>query len=158
VKKTATDRFITDEPAHAAPDAAADVPSVTTQMPAPSPAQPPVPQPSPAPAPTPAPVVPTPVVPPAPAGPVTVAPNAVSKLSGDAPNITRYRSQSMPQVTAAKVCIDPSGSVSSVDFVGKLDKRIASDLADQLKTWKYKPYLRAGSAVGACFVVTMRMK
>ena len=93
-----------------------------------------------------------------PTGPVTVAPNAVTKLTGDSPNISRYRSQSLPPITAAKLCIDKAGNVASVDFVGKLDKRVTEDLADQMKTWKYKPYLLRGTAIGACFVVTMRMK
>ncbi|MEO6771633.1 MAG: hypothetical protein ABI467_01260, partial [Kofleriaceae bacterium] len=91
-------------------------------------------------------------------GPVTVAPNAVTKLSGESPNISRYRSQTVPAVAAAKLCIDTAGNVSSVDFVGRLDPRIASELADQLETWKYKPYVIHGTAIGACFVVTMRMK
>jgi hypothetical protein len=64
----------------------------------------------------------------------------------------------LPTITAAKLCIDTSGNVASVDFVAKLDKRVATDLADQLKTWKYKPYVLRGTAIGACFVVTMRMK
>jgi hypothetical protein len=89
---------------------------------------------------------------------VTVAPNAVTKLSGDSPNITRYKAQSLPAVTAAKLCIDKAGNVASVDFVGKLDKRVGEDLADQLKAWKYKPYVLRGTPIGACFVVTMRMK
>ena len=107
----------------------------------------------------PAPPPPTPVpTPPMPTGPVTVAPNAVAKVSGDAPNISRLKSQNIPAVAAAKLCIDPAGGVTTVDFVTKLDKHIANDLAEQLKTWKYKPYLLNGTPIGACFVVTMRMK
>ena len=68
------------------------------------------------------------------------------------------RSQNVPPIAAAKLCIDTSGSVTTVDFVTKLDKHIAGDLAEQLKTWKYKPYVRSGTPLGACFVVTMRMK
>ncbi len=93
-----------------------------------------------------------------PTGPITVAPNAVTKLAGESPNISRYKAQSLPAITAAKLCIDKLGNVASVDFVGKLDKRVANDLADQLKAWKYKPYALRGTAVDACFVVTMRMK
>jgi hypothetical protein len=120
---------------------------------APEPVPVPMPQQEVVPAPPPPP--PTPIVP---TGPVTVAPNAVTKLSGDAPNISRLRSQNLPAVAAAKLCIDAAGSVSSVDFVGKLDKKVAGDLAEQLKTWKYQPYVKAGTALSACFVVTMRMK
>jgi serine/threonine protein kinase len=102
------------------------------------------------PAPPPAPVMPT--------GPVTVPPNAVTKVSGDAVNITKLRAQNLPAVAAAKLCIDVGGAVTSVDFVTKLDKQLAGTLSDQLRTWKYKPYVRAGTPIGACFVVTMRMK
>ncbi|HET9988901.1 MAG TPA: PEGA domain-containing protein, partial [Kofleriaceae bacterium] len=159
VKKSATEAFVTDEPAPAPnPDAAA---TPQEQAPAPMPERPVVPAPPPPapPAPTPTPTpTPTPPAPVVPTGPVTVAPNAVTKLSGETPNISRYKTQTLPTIAAAKLCIDTAGNVASVDFVGKLDKRVAGDLADQLKTWKYKPYLVHGTAVGACFVVTMRMK
>ncbi|MEO8844540.1 MAG: serine/threonine-protein kinase [Kofleriaceae bacterium] len=134
--------FLTEVPPDAAP--------VVEHAVVPMPIAPVIPAPPPAPEPTPAPVIPT--------GPVTVAPNAVAKLSGDAPNISRLKTQSVPPVAAAKLCIDTSGSVTSVDFVTKLDKRIAGELVEQLETWKYKPYVRAGTPLGACFVVTMRMK
>ncbi|MEO8553163.1 MAG: PEGA domain-containing protein, partial [Kofleriaceae bacterium] len=107
------------------------------------------------PVPVPPPPPPTPIVP---VGPVTVAPNAVSKLSGETPNVSKFRGTTLPPVVAGKLCIDKAGAVTSVDFVGKLDHRIANDLAEQLKTWKYKPYVLQGTPVSACFVVTMRMK
>jgi hypothetical protein len=153
VRRTATEAFVTDEPA-AKPDAAAA--PQEQPAPVPMPERPVVPAPPPV-SPTPTPT-PPPTPPPLPTGPVTVAPNAVTKVSGESPNISRYRSQSLPTITAAKLCIDTKGNVASVDFVGKLDKRVGEDLADQLKTWKYKPYLLRGTAIGACFVVTMRMK
>ncbi|MEP6862317.1 MAG: serine/threonine-protein kinase [Deltaproteobacteria bacterium] len=148
VRRTATEAFVTDDPV-ARPDAAAA--PQEQPAPVPMPERPVIPTP-----PTPIPAPPTPA--PMPTGPVTVAPNAVTKVSGESPNISRYKSQSLPTVTAAKLCIDTSGNVASVDFVGKLDKRVSTDLADQLKTWKYKPYELRGTAIGACFVVTMRMK
>lgn len=89
---------------------------------------------------------------------MTVAPNAVMKRSGEAPNITRFTGQSLPPVAAAKLCIDTQGNVTSVDFVGKIDAKIASELSATLKTWKYAPYVQAGTTLSACFVVTMRMK
>jgi serine/threonine protein kinase len=149
VKRSSTEAFVTDEPA-ARPDAAA----APQEQAAPMPERPIVPAPPPVPVPMPTPV-PAPVIP---IGPVTVAPNAVTKRSGESPNISRYKSQTLPAVTAAKLCIDTAGNVASVDFVTKLEKRVASDLADQLKAWKYQPYVLHGTAVGACFVVTMRMK
>ncbi len=154
VAKTATDQFITEDPAPAPvvpADAAIEVPAITPTLPMPAP----VPAPAPPPVPVPVPPAPAPIVP---SGPVTVPPNAVTKLSGEAPNISRYRSQTMPAVTAAKLCIDRGGAVMSVDFLTHLDKRVAHDLQEQLKTWKYRPYVHGGTAVVACFVVTMRMK
>ena len=154
VKKSATDAFVTEEPA-AKPDAAA-----VTQEQAPMPERPVVPAPPSVPTPTQTPTPPPtpPAPPPLPVGPVTVAPNAVTKIAGESPNISRYKAQTLPTVTAAKLCIDKLGNVASVDFVGKLDKRVANDLADQLKAWKYRPYTMRGTAIDACFVVTMRMK
>jgi len=154
VKKSATEAFVEDTtPAPAKPDASA----APQEQPTPPPAPTPMPERPVVPAP---PVTPTPAPAPAPlpTGPITVAPNAVTKIAGESPNISRYKAQSLPAITAAKLCIDKLGNVASVDFVAKLDKRVAEDLADQLKTWKYRPYSLRGTAIGACFVVTMRMK
>jgi len=154
-KQPAIETSTQPEPQPASPDASVGQKAAELPAPVPAPEKPVVPVPVPIPAP-PAPVIPTPA--PLPTGPVTVAPNAVSKLSGDTPNVSKFRGQSLPPIAAAKLCIDKAGAVTSVEFVGKLDHRVANDLADQLKTWKYKPYLLRGTAVSACFVVTMRMK
>jgi hypothetical protein len=89
---------------------------------------------------------------------VTVAPNAVTKVSGSLPNITKFSKTDVPAVAAAKLCIDTAGAVTSVDFVTKLEKHIATDLADALRAWRYSPYREKGIAFAACFVVTLRMK
>ena len=124
-----------------------------TPAPAPAPIVPPPPAPTPT-APAPAPVAQVPVH----TGPVTVAPNAVTKISGSLPNITKFARTELPSVAPAKLCIDTAGAVTSVDFMTKLDKRVAADLGDALRTWKYSPYREKGTAFSACFVVTVRMK
>jgi cell wall-associated NlpC family hydrolase len=109
------------------------------------------------------PAVPVPAPAPAPAGtaapaePLTVAPNAVAKISGTVPNIVRA-TRDLPPVAAAKLCIDATGAVTSVDFISKLDHRVATDLGDALKSWRYQPYKHGGTPVSACFAVTLRLK
>ncbi|CAN5284966.1 hypothetical protein BH11MYX1_BH11MYX1_09750 [soil metagenome] len=151
-KASVSDAFITDAPA---PSVASDA-VLAVESPLPVPFAPTVVMP------TPAPMPPAPVAPPAltvvPTGPVTVAPNAVAKRSGEAPNISRFTGQSVPAVAAAKLCIDTRGNVSSVEFVGKIDPKIESELTSTLRTWTYAPYVQAGTTLSACFVVTMRMK
>ena len=125
---------------------------VATPVPAPIVHQPPAPMPVPT---MPLPPPPPPVLP---SGPVTVAPNAVVKLSGTVPNVVRA-SKDLPPMAAAKLCIDTAGAVTSVEFLsGKLERRVIADLGDSLKTWKYQPYKKAGTPVGACFVVTLRLR
>jgi hypothetical protein len=115
------------------------------------------PPPTPTPVPTP---VPTPTPRPAPiqTGPVTVAPNAVTRLSGETATLGKSKRAEVPPVVAAKVCIDTSGSVASVQLLTKLERHTIGDLTDTLKTWRYAPYKQAGVAVPACFVVSFKVK
>ena len=85
-----------------------------------------------------------------------VRPNAVTKLSGDTPNISSRGD--VPPVVAAKVCIDISGRVSSVEMITKLERHAAEDLTDAIKTWRYAPYRDGGSTIPACFSLTLRTK
>ena len=91
-------------------------------------------------------------------GPVTVAPTAVKKLSGDTPTLGTSRPDQVPSVVAARVCIDTSGRVTSVDMISKLERHTASDLASAIKTWKYAPYHKDGQPTPACFSVNFRVK
>lgn len=100
--------------------------------------------------------VPTP--PPAPVGPVTVSASAVKRLSGDLPNLRTLRTDDLPKVISAKLCIDTSGKVTSVNIIQQLEQRFVKDLQSTLKGWKYAPYLLDGSVRAACFVVPMRTK
>jgi hypothetical protein len=83
----------------------------------------------------------------------------VTKLSGDLPNIARFsKTADLPAMAPAKLCIDTTGHVTSADFLVKLEKHVASDLGDALRTWRYAPYIKGGVALVACFVVTVRIK
>ena len=117
----------------------------------------------PTPAPTAAVVVPTPKPaalpsPPVETGPVPVAASAVKRISGDAPNLRTVRMDDLPKVISAKMCIDPSGTVSSVNIMQQIDGRFVKDLQSTLKKWKYAPYKVSGVARAACFVLPMRIK
>ncbi len=159
-RKAPTEPSLTDPAGPSVPSASGMVPasSVMSDATAAADATAPSPVPATTPTPLPVPTPPAPVMPVVPKGPVTIAPNAVAKRSGDAPNISRYTGESVPAVAAAKLCIDPQGNVTSVEFVGKIDTKIANDLSTTLRTWKYAPYVQAGITLSACFVVTMRMK
>ena len=82
----------------------------------------------------------------------------MTKVAGDPPNIAKLKGVDLPPVIAAKVCIDPSGAVMSADIVSKIDHRAASDLADQLRGWRYSPYKKDGVAMSACFSVAFRVR
>ncbi|HEY1811965.1 MAG TPA: protein kinase [Kofleriaceae bacterium] len=104
------------------------------------------------------PSVPVPAPPPAPTvAPITIAPNAATKISGTLPDNVRAPKGS-PAVAAAKLCIDTTGAVSTVSFISKLDHTLADELTAALQAWHYRPYRRNGTAVPACFAVTIRLK
>ncbi len=117
---------------------------------------------SPAPTPTPAPtqkITAQPVAPAAPKGPPPIVPpNAVRKVAGEVPSVEKFKNVQLPSSLAAKVCIDTAGKVDNVSMVSKLDRRVAEDLQDALKSWRYTPYKKAGAASPACFVVTFKAK
>jgi PEGA domain len=128
---------------------------------------------------TPSPVVPPPVVPRPPplsttttpiipvkppqaplvaAGPVPISSSAVKRVSGDAPNLRTLRMDDLPKVISAKMCIDTSGSVTSVSILQSIDNRFVRELQNTLKKWRYTPYKLDGTLRAACFVVPMRTK
>ncbi len=88
---------------------------------------------------------------------ITVAPNAVTKLSGVVPD-GLHAAKGTPSVAAAKLCIDPNGAVTNVDFISKLDHHLVGDLTAALQAWKYQPYKKNGAAISVCFAVTLRLK
>ncbi len=156
-------------PAHIAPIPPAqpkpEPPPAKPTPPTPEPAErvsPPVPPPAPMSIPIPVPVpapAPAPVRTVAPSGPPRlVAPTAVTKVSGEVPNLVASPGSDIPVVIAAKLCIDVSGHVTSVDVVSKLERRTAEALADGLRSWRYAPYKPGGVASAACFAVTMRSR
>ena len=133
-----------------------DRPSMTIEAPpttpAPAPAQTAVQMPA-------VPSVPAvPAIEPAPStAAITVAPNAVTKLAGTVPE-GLHATKGTPSVAAAKLCIDASGAVTSVDFISKLDHHLVGDLTAALQAWKYQPYKKNGAAISVCFAVTLRLK
>jgi hypothetical protein len=96
---------------------------------------------------------------PMPKGPVIVPPNAVTKLSGEPPSIDKFKNVELPSNLAAKLCIDETGRVSSVEMATKVERRVATDLTEALRTWRYAPYKYKGTTpIGACFIVPFRVK
>ncbi len=134
------------EPEAAKPEPAKPEPAVVVSPPAPTPAPTPIP-------------APMPVRTVAPSGPPPlVAPTAVTKISGDVPSLSASRGSDIPLVIAAKLCIDATGHVTSVDVVSKLERRTADALAEGLRGWRYAPYKPGGNASPACFAVSLRSR
>ncbi len=121
-------------------------PAVVTPPPAPPPSKPAVATP------------PVPTPPPATGRTVTVAPSAVTKISGAPPEISQHKHTDLPPTVASKVCIGPSGRVSSVEVITKVDSRVATDISRALQEWTYQPYLLYGTPTAACFVVSFLLK
>ncbi|HUJ60077.1 MAG TPA: serine/threonine-protein kinase [Kofleriaceae bacterium] len=89
--------------------------------------------------------------------PPIVPPTAVTRLSGDPPTIAQLRNTSLPSLISAKLCIDTTGAVTSVD-IPKIERHAQADLIEALKAWRYAPYQRDGAPSPACFSVTFRIK
>jgi eukaryotic-like serine/threonine-protein kinase len=140
-----------------------ELPKPTPGSAAAAPTNKPVPPEAPKPVtPVPAPVTPPPVVPapitPKPTGPVVVPPSAVQRISGEMPTLGKTKRAETPPVVAAKVCIDTTGRVSSVDMITKLERLTSMDLGTAVKSWRYAPYKQNGVATAACFVVSFRVQ
>ncbi len=132
------------------PDAATDTrdaPVVPTGTPAVVPPLPPLPA-----------VGPVDAAVPVAADPQTVVPTAVTKVSGDPPSFAKLDVTQLPAIIPAKLCIDTSGVVASVDILVKIDHDVAETVRSTLQTWRYAPFKKAGVAVAACFAVTLRAK
>ncbi|NVB78787.1 MAG: protein kinase [Kofleriaceae bacterium] len=144
------------KPTPVAPATAA--PAITTTPPAPSAAKPGTPTPTLTPTPTQK-ITAKPVVPAAPKGPPPIVPpNAVTRIAGDVPSVEKFKNVQLPSALAAKLCIDATGKVDSVAMVSKLDRRVAEDLQEALRGWRYAPYKKNGAASPACFVVTFKAR
>jgi serine/threonine protein kinase len=89
---------------------------------------------------------------PAPAAKV-IAPNAVKRTSGSLPTLKTVLRPGMevPKSMAAKICINESGGVTSVQVL-KVSGELASTLASSIRAWRYTAYKEGGVAMPACFV------
>jgi hypothetical protein len=137
-------------------------PAATT--PSPPPAETPPPAPAPVPVATkiePAPPPPSRPAPPPPPVKKTakiVPPTAVTRISGTMPKIeAKIRGKNVSGDVVAKICIDESGRVSSVD-VAKAAPEIKEQVHAAMKSWRYKPYLDGGQPTPACFGTMMKVK
>ena len=93
-------------------------------------------------------------------GPVVVPPNAVRRTYGEVPKLSTIvrRGQEMPRGSvSAKICIDTSGAVTSVQ-VYKLTGDVAASLAAAIKDWRYTTHKVDGKPVPACFVNSFTLK
>jgi hypothetical protein len=87
-----------------------------------------------------------------------VPPHAVTRISGEVPTVGKTKRAELPPAVAAKVCIDTSGKVTSVDMITKLERLTSVDLSHAIHTWRYQPYKQNGVAAPACFVVSFRVQ
>jgi serine/threonine protein kinase len=81
---------------------------------------------------------------------VSVAPGAVTKLAGAEPETGQ-----LEPGTSAKLCIDPTGAVSSVELLAPVAPAVAEPVVAALRQWRYEPYKLDGAAHAACFAVSL---
>jgi serine/threonine protein kinase len=81
--------------------------------------------------------------------------NAVTKLSGDVPTLRAKNAEGSGDVLA-KLCIDEQGKVTSVK-IAKSNPEIVGQLQTAMATWRYKPFVRDGKPMAACFPVSLRV-
>jgi hypothetical protein len=89
---------------------------------------------------------------------VVVPPNAVKRTSGQVPAlkaVLRPGTQ-IPKSLAAKICINESGGVTSVQVL-KATGEIAQAFASSIRQWRYTPYKQGGVATPACFVNSFQL-
>ena len=90
---------------------------------------------------------------PGPRAAVVIAPTAAKRVAGDLPTLKTVVRPGMvvPKTLAAKICINESGSVSSVQVL-KVTGELADAFARSIRSWRYAPYRDGGVATPACFV------
>ncbi|MBA3501428.1 MAG: PEGA domain-containing protein, partial [Deltaproteobacteria bacterium] len=133
-------------------------PIATTPTPTPPAPTPPAVKPPPTPAIATTAPAPIPAAAPRNVGPVLVPPSKVTRISGAMPTLGKSKRAEVPSVVAAKVCIDTTGKVSSVDMITKLERLTSVDLSHAVHLWRYQPYKQNAVAVPACFVVSFRVQ
>lgn len=81
----------------------------------------------------------------------------VTKLSGSIPELHVRSGANTPSDVVAKTCIDERGDVTKVEVL-RASAEIAKQVARELRTWKYRPYLTQDRKPSpACFPVSMRL-
>ena len=91
------------------------------------------------------------------AAPILVTPNRAHRRSGSIPILRGTRSANPIRAITAKLCVDRTGSVTSVDILSKIESQVRDGLTGALKRWRYDPIVDGGSAVPACFATTFRV-
>jgi TonB family protein len=152
-----------EAPAVADAKPAAQIEQAAAVMNAPLPVAPP----EPTPAPVVAPPKPAPPPPPAPvkAEPARAVPPATFKTMlissheiavPDATLTQMARDEKKKLATVIKVCIDPSGNVTSTSVIKSSGYSIYDDkLVEGIRSWKYRGYVDGGKAVPACSAVAI---
>ena len=74
------------------------------------------------------------------------------------PIVEKFKNVELPASASAKVCIDDTGKVTLAQMVSKLDHRVAADIEEMVRGWKYAPYHANGMAIPACFMVAFKLK
>jgi hypothetical protein len=90
---------------------------------------------------------------------VVVPPNAVKRTSGSLPTLKTVVRPGMevPKSLAAKICINESGAVTSVQVL-KVTGELAQAFAASIRGWRYTAYKQGGVATPACFVNSFQLQ
>ncbi|WP_428267653.1 protein kinase domain-containing protein [Haliangium sp.] len=87
--------------------------------------------------------------------PIMISSKKVKRKSGSLPMLSADK-RDLPERTKAVLCIDTSGSISSVKIVTDMRASVRRELEDALGRWRYDPYRENGKAVPACFGIAFR--
>jgi len=89
---------------------------------------------------------------------IVISPNRTRRESGTVPPIRFPRWEQAPSQLTAKLCIDTSGTVTSVSVISPVSQEVRSTVVKGLSQWKYRPVVEGDSKVPACFATTFRVR
>lgn len=97
-----------------------------------------------------------------PVGPAKFLPpnlGALQKLTGsDPPFPPSLRKAGTEYAVIAKICVSPTGTVSTVTLMKRADPLLDEGVISTVKTWKFRPLMAGSAAIPFCYPATFQFK
>ena len=90
--------------------------------------------------------------------PLVITPGRAKRESGTIPPLRFPPWEQAPAALTAKLCIDPTGAVTSVTVLSAVSPGVRASVKRALTRWRYRPVVDAGEKVAACFATTFQVK